>query len=37
MDAKSVIDDEAHQSTMESNDFIGVDMESIASGKERDE
>ena len=33
MDAKS----EAHQSTLDSNDFVGVDSESIASGKEGDE
>ena len=33
MDAKRVIDDEAHQSNMESNDFIGLEVESLSSGK----
>lgn len=37
MDAKSVIYDEIPQSTMDSNDFVGVGAESLASGKERDE
>ena len=36
MDAKSVIHDEVHKSTKDSNDFFGVDTESLASGKERD-
>ena len=36
MDAKSVIHDEVHQPTLDSNDFVGVDTESLASGKKRD-
>ena len=36
MAAKSVTDDEVHQSTLDSNDFVGVDTECIAFGKERD-